>query len=256
VSCVCVSTHVSCVSTSLYIKRACLSRVVCSSFLSHATSCLYYESTACQPPSSSLFPVLRSLVQRSLASVLSPASARLSAHSFPAHLSKWSPALVPGALVQVVARSRPQRHLSKWSPVLVLSGTCLSGRLSSLPAHLSKWSPILVLSSTCPSGHPSPSLFSALTCTAIHHRRSLVRRRVIGTHSFGHLLHEYFEPLPVHRYSVLTECRRGSTPARTARDGSCSRRICGQRYEGTRVGGGIGSRFEICSRMSGALEQF
>jgi hypothetical protein len=36
------------VSTGLYIKRACLSRVVCSSFLSHATSCLHYESTACQ----------------------------------------------------------------------------------------------------------------------------------------------------------------------------------------------------------------
>jgi hypothetical protein len=90
--------------------------------------------------------------------------------SFPVHLSKWSPVLVPGALVQVVARPCSRRtcpsgrlssfraHLSKWSPALVLSDTCPNGRPSLSLVHLSKWSPVLVLGGTCPSGRPPSSL--------------------------------------------------------------------------------------------------
>jgi hypothetical protein len=127
----------------LCIKRACLSRVVCSSFLSHATSCLYYESTASQSPSSPLSSVRRLLIQRSLASVLCSAFARLAfprprgtclsgrVPSSPWHLSKWSYALVPAALVQVVVRPHPR-------------GTCPSGRTPLSPQHLSKWSYALV----------------------------------------------------------------------------------------------------------------
>jgi hypothetical protein len=129
-----VSTPVSCVcvSTGLFIKRACLSGAVCSSFLSYVTSCLYYESTACQ--TSLLVTVFYSAFAR-------PVSVRLcslfgirsaSDRSSPWHLSKWSHVLDPTTLVQVVAHSR-------------LRDTCLSGHIPSSPWHLSKWSHTLCL---------------------------------------------------------------------------------------------------------------
>ena len=94
VSCVSMSTYVSCVSTGMYIRRAFLLRVVSSSFLSHATSSLSYESTC-----HSLAPLCAShlrhlLVQRSLA-----------------HLQRW---LIQHSLARC-------QHAS--CPALVLSGT-------------------------------------------------------------------------------------------------------------------------------------
>jgi hypothetical protein len=141
-----------------------------------------------------------------------------SVRSSPRHLSKWSRALVPAALVQVVARPRPRgtcpsgrapsspRHLSKWSHALVPAAlvqvvarprprdTCPSGCTPSSPRHLSKWShvfvpahlskwplaPLLVFG-THLYGDASP----ALTRTVTYHQRSLVRRSITGAHSLS-----------------------------------------------------------------------
>jgi hypothetical protein len=139
--------------------------------------CLFFFSLSCN-----LLFILRiyCLPSSLLVSVLCPAFARLAfarprgtclsgrAPSSPRHLSKWSRALVPAALVQVVARPRPRgtcpsgrtppspRHLSKWShapvPATLVQvvarpcprGTCPSGRTPPSPRHLSKWSHALV----------------------------------------------------------------------------------------------------------------
>jgi hypothetical protein len=114
------------VSTSVYIKRACLSRIVsCSSFLSHATSGLSYESiryTLC------VYHLRRSLAR------LSPAFARVSVR-LPARLwcslarpplvfarrSVRSPAHPQLSLVQVFARPRVSgARLSERSPIIVI----------------------------------------------------------------------------------------------------------------------------------------
>jgi hypothetical protein len=109
-----------------------------------------------------------------------------SVRSSPRHLSKWSRALVPAALVQVVARPRPR-------------GTCPSGRTPSSPRHLSKWSHALVPATlvqvvarpcprgTCPSGRTSSpcALVQVIARPLPSFRHSFVRRRITGAHSYG-----------------------------------------------------------------------
>jgi hypothetical protein len=93
------------VSTSLYIRRACPSRVVSSSFLSHATSCYltlytcqYYESRSCTISVSSSW---RSLVERS--PVLLPLSRLVLSSVLPPVLCPLSSVLCPRSSVFAIA---------------------------------------------------------------------------------------------------------------------------------------------------------
>jgi hypothetical protein len=149
------STYVSHENKSVY--KECLSFSCCLFFFSLSCNLLFILRIYCLPISLLASVFCSAFAHQAFACLSSLLGVRSSSvRSSPRHLSKWSHALVPVALVYVVARPRPH-------------DTCLSGRTPSSPRHLSKWSYALVPTAlvkvvahprprnTCLSGHAPSS---------------------------------------------------------------------------------------------------